>query len=181
MSDNSPICIEIRDVKNEDLQSIQTIYAEQVLCGISSWEETPPDLAEITKRRDTIIGANFPYRVAVIKGKVIGFSYASAYRSRTGYRFTVESSIYISKTERRCGSGKLLLGDLIKICTAQGYRQMIAVVGDSENYISINFHKKMGFQYIGSLKNIGYKFDQWMDSVLLQLSLGDGYLTHPIE
>jgi L-amino acid N-acyltransferase YncA len=179
MNHPAKIHIEIRDVKDEDLPSIQIIYAEEVLHGVSSWEEVPPNLTEIIKRRDTIVSAGFPYRVAVRHGKVIGYSHASAYRSRSGYRFTVENSIYISKTERRCGSGKLLLSDIIKICTAQGYRQMIAVVGDSENAMSIDFHRKMGFKHTGSIKAIGYKFGRWMDSVLLQLPLGDSNKSHP--
>lgn len=181
MTNEAPANIETRDVEDKDLPTILSIYAEQVLHGVSSWEETPPDLAEMTKRRDGIVDAGYPYRVAVRGDEVIGYSYASAYRPRPGYRFTVENSIYISQTARRSGCGKLLLADLIEVCTAQGYRQMIAVVGDSDNAMSIDFHLKMGFEHAGTIKAIGYKFDRWLDSVLMQLPLGDGSQTTPSD
>jgi len=109
----------------------------------------------------------------------LGYSYASAYRPRPAYRYTVENSIYIADTAQRMGLGKRLLEDLIVLCTELNFRQMIAVVGDSENVMSIDFHKKMGFQQIGIIKSIGYKFGRWMDSVVLQLQLGDGGTTTP--
>jgi phosphinothricin acetyltransferase len=111
--------------------------------------------------------------------EVLGYSYASAYRPRPGYRYTVENSIYVADAVQRMGLGKRLLEDLIVTCTEMNFRQMIAVVGDSENIMSIDFHKKMGFQQVGIIKSIGYKFDRWMDSVLLQLQLGDGDKTLP--
>jgi len=179
MTNETSSSIEIRDVKDKDLPIIQSIYAEQVLHGVSSWEEIPPNLAEMTKRQNGIMNLGYPFRVAVRDDEVIGYSYASAYRPRPGYRFTVENSIYISKSARRMGYGKLLLTDLIEVCTAQGYRQMIAVIGDSENAMSIDFHLKMGFEHVGTIKAIGYKFDRWLDSVLVQLPLGDGSQTGP--
>ena len=179
MSNNLHPEINIRDVADTDLPAIQAIYADQVLHGVSSWEETPPDLAEITRRRDAIVAAGYPYRVAVRDNEVIGYAYASTYRPRPAYRYTVENSIYISTTAQRSGCGGVLLKDLIDQCTALGYRQMIAVIGDSNNAMSIDFHKKMGFQMIGTVSSIGYKFNQWLDSVIMQLPLGEGEKTPP--
>ena len=169
----------IRDARDEDMLTIQEIYAFQVLHGVSSWEEEPPSLEEIILRRDAVTQAGYPYRVAVRGDEVVGYSYASAYRPRPGYRYTVENSIYVADAVQRVGLGKRLLEDLIVTCTEMNFRQMIAVVGDSENIMSIDFHKKMGFQQVGIIKSIGYKFDRWMDSVLLQLQLGDGDKTLP--
>ena len=169
----------IRNARDEDMPSIQQIYAIQVLHGVSSWEEDPPSLEEMIFRRNAAIQAGYPYRVAVRGKEVLGYSYASAYRPRPAYRYTVENSIYIADTAQRMGLGKRLLEDLIVLCTELNFRQMIAVVGDSENVTSIDFHKKMGFQQIGTIKSIGYKFGRWMDSVVLQLQLGDGGTTTP--
>ncbi len=174
MNDGVDDIIELRDVCDADLPAIQEIYAFQVLHGVSSWEEEPPDLAEISRRRDAVLAAGYPYRVAVKGGTLLGYSYASAYRPRPAYRYTVENSIYVAEGTQRQGIGKLLLSDLIDVCTARGYRQMIAIIGDSRNARSIDFHLKMGFTRIGEIKAIGYKFDQWLDSVVLQLALGDG-------
>ena len=169
----------IRDARDEDMLTIQEIYAFQVLHGVSSWEEEPPSLEEIILRRDAVTQAGYPYRVAVRGDEVVGYSYASAYRPRPGYRYTVENSIYVADAAQRMGLGKRLLEDLIVLCTALNFRQMIAVVGDSENHMSINFHKKMGFQQVGIIRSIGYKFGRWMDSVVLQLQLGDADTTPP--
>ncbi len=135
----------------------------------------------MTKQRDRIGDAGYSSRVAVRGDEVIRYSYVSVYRPRPGYRFTVENSIYISQTARRSGCEKLLLADLIKVCKAQGYRQMIAIVGDFENAMSIDFHLKMGFEHAGTIKTIGYKLDRWLDSVLMQLPLGDGSQTPPSD
>ena len=169
----------IRNVRDEDMPTIQQIYALQVLHGVSSWEEEPPSLAEMICRRDAATQAGYPYRVAVRGDDVLGYSYVSAYRSRPAYRYTVENSIYVADAAQRMGLGKRLLEDLVVLCTALDFRQMIAVVGDSENFMSVDFHKNMGFQQVGIIKSIGYKFGRWMDSVVLQLQLGDGDTTLP--
>ena len=169
----------IRNARDEDMPTIQQIYALQVLYGVSSWEEEPPSLEEMILRRDATTQAGYPYRVAVRGNDVLGYSYASAYRSRPAYRYTVENSIYVADSAQRTGLGKRLVEDLIVLCTELNFRQMIAVIGDSENFMSINFHKYMGFQQVGMIKSIGYKFDRWMDSVVLQLQLGDGDTTSP--
>jgi len=169
----------LRDVTDADLPAIHEIYAYQVLHGVSSWEEEPPDVAEIERRRDAVLAAGYPYRVAIQNDKLLGYAYASAYRPRPAYRYTVENSIYIAEDTQRSGVGRILLTDLIDACAAKGYRQMMAIIGDSDNARSIDFHLKMGFKRVGEIKAIGYKFDQWLDSVVLQLALGDGDSTPP--
>lgn len=169
----------LRDVTDADLPAIQEIYAFEVLHGVSSWEEVPPDLLEISRRRDGVLKAGYPYRVASQGDKLLGYAYASAYRPRPAYRYTVENSIYIAEDAQRSGVGRLLLTDLIAVCTAAGYRQMIAIIGDSENARSIDFHLKMGFMRVGEVKAIGHKFGQWLDSVILQLELGKGHSAPP--
>ena len=171
MTDTPPL---VRPRRDADMTAITRIYAHHVLHGASSWELTPPDEAEMTRRAQALAEAGYPYLVAERDGQVAGYAYAGAYRPRPAYRFTVEHSIYIDDALRRAGVGRALLATLIETCTALGYRQMIAIVGDSKNLQSIDFHEKMGFTRMGIVKNIGYKFDRWMDQVLLQRALGDG-------
>jgi L-amino acid N-acyltransferase YncA len=171
--------IVIRDVEDGDMAAVREIYAYQVLHGVSSWEEEPPSLAEMMVRRNAVISAGYPYRVAVRDGAVIGYAYASSFRPRPAYRHTVENSVYISKHAQRTGVGQRLLTDLIEVCTRMDFRQMIAVIGDSNNAMSIDFHAKMGFRTIGTVRSIGYKFGDWLDSVYMQLPLGDGDSTPP--
>jgi len=161
------------------MAEIREIYAHQVRHGVSSWEEEPPSLAEMESRRDAILNAGYPYRVATRDDRVIGYAYVSAYRPRPAYRHTVENSVYIAEHAQRSGVGRRLLEDLIGVCTKMNFRQMIAVIGDSANAMSIDFHKKMGFRKIGVIKSIGFKFGRWLDSVVMQLPLGDGDQTPP--
>lgn len=169
----------IRDVTDKDMVRIQEIYADEVLHGVSSWEEVPPNAEELIRRRDAVLDVGFPYRVALKNDEVLGYSYASSYRPRPGYRYTVENSIYMHKDARGLGIGRLLLEDLITECESRGYRQMIAVIGDSENRSSIDFHKRMGFTQAGVIKSIGFKFGRWMDSVIMQRALNEGSSTLP--
>lgn len=171
--------IVIRNVCDKDMPAIQAIYAFQVSQGVSSWEELAPALEEMLQRQKTITQDGYPYLVAVLGGEVIGYAYASAYRMRPAYRYTVEHSIYLAESAQRMGLGQKLLKKLIVKCTAKGFRQMVAVVGDSDNCMSINFHKKMGFEEVGVIRSIGYKFDRWLDSVILQLTLGEGDTAPP--
>jgi len=164
----------IRNVCDQDMPAIQAIYASEVLHGVSSWEDVPPSLEEMEQRAIAITQAGYPYLVAVCDDQVLGYAYASTYRPRPAYRYTVENSIYLANGMQRRGLGQQLLKHLIKECTVKGFRQMIAVVGDSDNSMSIDFHKKMGFEQVGIIKSIGYKFERWLDSVMLQLTLGDG-------
>lgn len=162
----------LRDVADCDMKAICEIYAEEVLNGVSSWEEEPPSLDEMIQRRDAILSSGYCYRVAERNGNVVGYTYASSYRPRRGYRYTVENTIYVDKGTRGLGIGKCLLADLIEQCEAKGYRQMVAVIGDSNNQASIGFHCQMGFTQAGLIKSIGFKFDRWMDSVIMQRPLG---------
>ena len=171
--------ITIRNVCDKDMPAIQAIYALQVTHGVSSWEELPPSLEQMIQRQKTITQDGYPYIVAVRGDQVLGYAYASAYRTRPAYRYTVENSIYLAESAQRMGLGQKLLSQLIIQCTQEGFRQMIAVVGDSENHMSIDFHKKMGFEEVGVIRSIGYKFERWLDSVMLQLTLGEGDTSPP--
>ena len=125
-------------------------------------------------RRAAVVDAGYPYILAEDAGRVLGYAYAGAYRPRRAYRYTVEDSVYVAEDAHRRGVGQKLLAELIRRCTAEGYRQMIAVIGDSGNAGSISLHRKMGFREVGVTRNIGFKFGRWLDSVTMQLALGDG-------
>ena len=128
----------------------------------------------MAKRRAGYLAAGYPYLVAEAAGRVLGYAYVSAYRPRPAYRFSVENSVYIDQEARRGGIGSALLPVLIERCAARGYRQMIAVIGDSANAASIGLHAKFGFREIGTIRSVGFKFGRWVDSVLMQRELGDG-------
>lgn len=164
----------LRDALQADMPSIFEIYADEVINGVSSWEELPPSIEELSRRYGNIVNKGFPYRVAEMHDRVVGYSYASAYRPRSGYRYTIENTIYIDKNQRGLGLGRCLLEDLISNCETKGYRQMVAVIGDSNNHVSINFHTRMGFVHAGVLKSIGFKHGRWMDSVIMQRALSGG-------
>jgi len=171
--------IHIRDAREDDCAAIQEIYGEHVLHGLASWEETPPDVAEIARRMSELKQAGFPYRVAELDGVVRAYAYANSYRPRPAYRHTVENSIYVGSASARMGLGGSLLEDLITQCTAQGYRQMVAVIGDSANTPSIKLHAAYGFEHCGALRSLGFKRGKWLDQVLMQLSLGESDTTLP--
>ena len=165
----------LRDVTDADMAAIQAIYAHHVKTGGGSFEYDPPDVAEMTRRRDTVTGGGYPYIVAADPdGRILGYAYAGAYRPRRAYRFTVEDSVYVSHDAMGRGVGALLLDDLIHRCTHLGFRQMIAVIGDSANHGSVKLHRKMGFRQVGTFENIGFKFGRWLDSVIMQRPLGPG-------
>jgi L-amino acid N-acyltransferase YncA len=169
----------IRSSDDRDVATIAAIYRHHVLHGIASFEEEPPAPDEIARRRNEIITGGLPYLVAERAGRVLGYCYASPYRSRSAYRFSVEDSIYIDQAELGRGIGRLLLSELIQQCASLGYRQMVAVIGGSEQWPSIRLHQALGFTEIGTLRAIGYKFGGWVDTVLMQLPLGAGATTSP--
>ena len=169
----------VRDAADGDMAAVQAIYAEHVLKGLASFEEVPPDVAETGRRRAAVLELGLPYRVAECEGKVLGFAYAVPYRHRPAYRYSLENSVYVASDALRLGLGRLLLADLIERCTALGYRQMIAIIGDSQNQASINLHAELGFQTMGALTSVGFKFGRWVDSVVMQRPLGDGDRTLP--
>lgn len=157
--------LEIRASRDADIPACAAIYAQSVRTGTASWEYEPPSEAEFEQRRLTLLNQGFPYFVAEREGTLLGYAYASAYRSRVGYRFVVEDSVYVAASAQGRGVGKSLLLALIKACQEKGYRNMIAVIGDSENVASIRLHEACGFETVGVFPKIGYKFDRWLDSV----------------
>ena len=171
----------IRPSRDDDIAAITAIYGHHVLHGVASFEEVPPDEAEMARRRADILARGFPYLVAERSGKVVGYCYAGPYRARIGYRFTVEDSIYIDPGELGRGIGRALLSHVIDRVTEQGYRQMIAVIGGSETVASIRLHAALGFTQIGVFTGIGFKFGRWVDSVYMQRPLGPGETSLPQE
>ncbi|MBI2257077.1 MAG: N-acetyltransferase [Proteobacteria bacterium] len=165
----------IRPAVVGDLAVIQRVYAHHVRTGLASFEETPPDLAEMTRRWQAIAETGLPYVVAEnAGGDIAGYAYAGPYRPRSAYRFTVEDSIYLDPRFQGKGLGRALLARLITDATACGKRQMIAVIGDSANLASIGVHRALGFEMTGTFKAIGLKFGRWVDTVLMQRALGEG-------
>src|SRR6266513_5105971 len=173
--------LEIRPTTPADLPAITEIYQHAVLYGTATFELIPPDLAEITRRFGALMDGGFPYLVAALEGRVVGYAYAGPYRPRPAYRFTVENSVYLQPSMHRRGIGLLLLQRLITECEARGYRQMIAVIGDSANAGSIGVHTRTGFQMIGTHPNVGFKFGRWLDTVMMQRALGEGATTLPAD
>jgi phosphinothricin acetyltransferase len=173
--------LEIRPAAEADLPVVTDIYAHAVRYGTATFELIPPDLAEMTRRFRALMDGGFPYFVAALDGRVVGYAYAGAYRPRPAYRFTVENSVYLEPAIHRRGIGLQLMQHLIEACEARGYRQMIAVIGDSANSGSIGVHTRCGFQMIGTHPDVGLKFGRWLDTVMMQLSLGEGATTVPAD
>lgn len=155
------------------------IYGHHVLHGTASFELEAPGVAEMAKRRAAVLDLALPHLVAEREGRILGYAYAGNWRPRPAYAFSVEDSIYIDKDAVGQGVGKALLPVLIEQCTALGKRQMVAVIGDSAQTPSIRLHAACGFEMVGTLKNIGFKFGRWLDSVLMQRPLGAGAGTPP--
>lgn len=166
--------LSIRDAAAADMAAIAGIYRVHVLHGLASFEVEPPSAAEMDARRRAIQEDGLPYYVAELGGTVAGYAYAARYRTRIAYRHTVEDSIYVSPDCGRRGVGLALLNATIDRCTALGYRQMLAVIGDSANRASIRLHEKAGFREVGTLQSVGFKLGRWVDSVLMQRPLGAG-------
>ena len=172
---------EIRPATEADLPFITEIYEQAVRFGTATFELIPPDLAEMRRRFDVLMEGGFPYFVGVLEGRVGGYAYAGPYRPRPAYRFTVENSIYLDPAIHRRGVGLVLLRRLIEECETRGYRQMIAVIGDSANAGSIGVHTRCGFEMIGTHPNVGLKFGRWLDTVMMQLPLGAAAKTVPSD
>jgi phosphinothricin acetyltransferase len=173
--------VEIRDATAADAGAIARIYAHEVLAGTSSYEVVPPDAQEVRARLRAILTAGLPYLVAEVAGAVVGYACATAYRTRAGYRWTVEDSVYVDPHLQGQGVGTALLGQLIARCEALGYRQMIAVIGDSGNVASVVLHERLGFRIAGRYPGIGRKHGRWLEGVQMIRSLGDGMSTPPGE
>ncbi len=169
----------IRPATPADIPAITEIYAEAVKHGTATFELEPPDAGEMRRRFDMLHAGNFPYLAATVDGRVAGYAYAGPYRPRPAYRFTVENSVYLTPASHRRGIGLALLTELIAQCETRGYRQMIAVIGDSANAGSIGVHARAGFEMIGTHPNVGFKFGRWLDTVMMQRALGEGSKTTP--
>jgi phosphinothricin acetyltransferase len=162
-----------------DLPVIQAIYAHHVLHGLASFEEEPPPLDELRRRHDDGVRRGLPWLVADLAGTVAGYGYCSPFRSRPAYRYTLEDSVYVRQDAQGKGVGSAILRELIVRCEALGYRQLVAVIGDSANAASINLHASLGFIRAGMLRSSGFKFGRWVDSVTMQRPLGPGDATPP--
>lgn len=170
---------EIRRARLEDLPAITAIYAHHVLAGTASFETEPPDETEMRERFEAIRSRGLPYLVAEVEGRVAGYAYASLYRARLAYRYTFEDSIYVDPGAARAGVGGALLAELIVACEAAGGRQLVAVIGGSDNEASIRLHARHGFETVGVLRAVGWKHGRWLDSVLMQRALGKASATPP--
>ena len=179
---NDPaVTFSIRPAAAADFDAIQRIYAHHVLNGLASFEEAPPDVAELTRRWRAIADTGLPYLCTVEPGgALVGYAYAGPYRPRSAYRFSVEDSVYVALGQAGRGIGRGLLRQLIETCTDLGKRQMIAVIGDSGNAASIALHRACGFELTGTFQAIGFKHGRWVDSVLMQRALGPGSSAPPL-
>ena len=171
--------ISIRPARPRDLAVITGIYDQAVRLGTASFELEPPDQKEMARRFESLMAGRYPYLVAQAGGEVLGYAYAGPYRDRPAYHWTVEDSIYIAPQSHRRGIGRMLLQRLIVESEAAGFRQMIAVIGDSANAGSIELHRAAGFRMVGTFDNVGFKFGRWLDSVLMQRPLGEGSKSVP--
>ena len=166
--------ISLRDLRPEDIEAVTRIYGHHVLHGAGTFEETPPSLDDMRQRTEKVREQSLPWLVAEADGAMIGYAYASRFHARSAYRFTLEDSVYVDPAHHRRGAGSALLTELIARCEALGYRQMIAVIGDSGNAGSIRLHRAHSFADAGIYRQVGFKFGRWLDVVLMQRSLGEG-------
>jgi phosphinothricin acetyltransferase len=166
--------VHVRDARDADLAAIAAIYGHHVRHGLASFEEVPPAADELHARRAAVLGLGLPYLLGEIAEQVVGYCYATAYRPRRAYRYTLEDSVYVADGLGRRGVGGALLGALLARCEAGPWRQMIAIIGDSGNAGSIALHRRHGFRQIGVLAAVGFKHGRWVDSVVMQRALGPG-------
>ncbi len=178
--DQIAMTVAIRTALASDIPAITRIYAHAVEYGTASFELTAPDETEMTRRMQHLLDNNFPYLVAETAGALCGYAYAGAFRTRPAYRWTIEDSVYIAPDQQRHGFGRALLKALIDNSEARGFRQMMAVIGDStKQAASIRLHEGLGFRHVGILQDVGYKHGRWLDSLLMQRTLGPGASTNP--
>ena len=168
------MALALREVADADVAAIAAIYADEVRERVNTYEYDVPDAAEMRRRMRAVLDGGFPYLVAELDGEVGGYGYASSFRARAGYRFTVENSVYVAAGMQGRGLGAALLGALIEACTSRGFRQMIAVIGEPANIASIRLHERFGFRHAGTLPGIAWKHDRWLDTVFMQRALGAG-------
>jgi L-amino acid N-acyltransferase YncA len=169
----------IRPSRDEDLDAITRIYGHHVLHGTGTFETTPPSVADMTGRRADVLGKGLPWLVAEDDGQVVGFAYGNWFKPRPAYRFSVEDSIYMDPAAHRKGLGRALLAELLAVLERTGTRKVMAVIGDSDNAGSIGVHRALGFEMVGVVQSCGWKFDRWLDIVMMQKTLGAGDSTPP--
>jgi L-amino acid N-acyltransferase YncA len=170
----------LRPALPADIPAIAAIYGHHVIHGLASFETEPPSAAEMTSRHAAIVASGYPYLVATDDAQVLGYAYASAFRTRPAYRYTVEDSVYVAPDAVGRGTGRALLTRLIAECEARGYRQMLAVIGDSDNAPSIRLHAACGFGRMAVFNGTGFKHGRWVDTVFMQRALGAGDQTPPL-
>ncbi len=171
--------MQVRPATQEDLPAIREIYGYHVLHGLASFEEVAPPLDELRRRFDDVHSRGLPWLAADFGGVLAGYGYCAPYRSRSAYRYSLEDSIYVRHGSEGRGVGAALLGALIERSEALGYRQLVAVIGDSANAASINLHASFGFLRVATLRSVGFKFGRWVDSIVMQRPLGAGDATPP--
>lgn len=172
----------IRPVRDDDLPAVTAIYRDEVLHGVATFELSPPDLVEMGRRRAAFASDGFPYLVAEGEGgRCLGYAYAAPYRLRPAYALTVEDSVYVAADARHGGVGRALLAALIASATDAGFRQMVAVIGDSANLASVALHGALGFHTVGTFIAVGRKHGRWLDTVLMQRALGQGDAAPPAK
>jgi L-amino acid N-acyltransferase YncA len=169
----------IRPAGPGDIAAITRIYADAVENGTATFEIEPPDLAEMARRQQSLLANNYPYVVAERSGAVAGYAYASHFHTRPAYRWSIEDSIYVDPKFHGQGLGRLLITRLLADAEARGFRQMIAVIGDSANAASIALHAAIGFRLVGTLRSVGFKHGRWLDTVMMQRPLGSADATSP--
>ncbi len=169
----------IRPSRDEDVAAITAIYAHHVLTGTGTFEIEPPTEADMANRRADVLAKGLPYLVVEDAGRVIGFAYCNWFKPRPAYRFSAEDSIYMASDAHRKGLGKALLAELCARAERAGVRKLLAVIGDSANTGSVGVHTALGFSHVGVLKSCGWKFDRWLDVVMMEKPLGAGDTTAP--
>jgi len=169
----------IRPAEPRDIAAITAIYDAAVRYGTASFETDPPDEEEMRRRYEALRAGGYPYVVAQAGSTIMGYAYAGPYRDRPAYRWSIEDSVYIAERSQRRGVGRALLERLIADAQGGGFRQMIAVIGDSANTASIELHRAAGFRMVGTFDNIGFKFGRWLDTVLMQRPLGQSAASSP--
>jgi len=171
--------VRLRPADAGDVAAIHGIYAHHVLNGLASFEEVPPSTEELLRRHREVTGQGLPYIVAELGKEIAGYGYCALYRTRSAYRYSLEDSVYVRHDRHGRGVGSALLAELIRRCEALGYRQLIAVIGDSAHAASIGLHARLGFVRVGTLRSVGFKFGRWVDSVIMQRPLGPGDSSSP--
>jgi L-amino acid N-acyltransferase YncA len=163
--------MKIRACAVTDLDAVQAIYSHHVRTGFGTFEEVPPSVTEMRQRFEALVQASYPFLVAEIDARVAGYAYAGPFRPRAAYRYTSESSVYVASDMQRRGVGHALMSQLMTECRKLGHRQLLAVIGDSKNLGSIGLHTALGFERVGVFKEVGFKFEHWVDVVLMQRAL----------